>query len=266
MIVDADALDRITAIERADGQPLENGVRTAISNFITGCKTDGIWNSLKRCTILMGARTLSGALVDLKTGTTVATNNLFVPADYDRKTGLLGDGRTKYIDSGHRNDADPQNSNHNAVYVTSLGTMGGGGSTPEEIKIYMGTGDNDGDNMIAYHNPGNVYIGERTLLIRNRATPQQNSYFQDAAVGFIGHSRSSSASFTQRTGKENCFTAFTSNRPNQESIRVFARGSAGIANPSDARISFYSIGEAINLVALESRVEALSGAIAGAIL
>jgi len=265
MIVDADALDRITAIERADGQPLENGVRTAISNFIAGCKTDGIWNSLKRCTILMGARTLSGALVDLKTGTTVATNNLFVPADYDRKTGLLGDGSTKYIDSGHRNDADPQNSNHNAVYVTSLGTMGGGvGSTSEEVKIYMGTGDNDGDNTIAYQNPGNV--GERTLLIRNRATPQQNSLFQDAAVGFIGHSRSSSASFTQRSGKANYTTAFISNRPNQNFIRVFARGSAGIANPSDARISFYSIGEAINLVALESRVEALSGAIAGAIL
>jgi hypothetical protein len=264
MIVDADALDRITAIERADGQPLENGVRTAISNFIAGCKTDGIWNSLKRCTILMGARTLSGALVDLKTGTTVATNNLFVPADYDRKTGLLGDGSTKYIDSGHRNDADPQNSNHNAVYVTSLGTYPDGGSTPEELKIYMGTGDNDGDNMIAYQNPGNV--NERTLLIRNRATPRQNSLFQDAAVGFIGHSRSSSAYFTQRSGKANYFTAFPSTPPNQEFIRVFARGSAGIANPSDARISFYSIGEAINLVALESRVEALSGAIAGAIL
>jgi hypothetical protein len=42
------------------------------------------------------------------------TNNGFIGigTDYVRKTGLVGNGSTKYLDSNRANNADPQNSNH----------------------------------------------------------------------------------------------------------------------------------------------------------
>jgi len=62
-VSDPDAQAYITAVETADGQALETAVRTAINNFVVGCKADGIWNAIKASCILAGARTLAGALV-----------------------------------------------------------------------------------------------------------------------------------------------------------------------------------------------------------
>ena len=63
--LDSDALIYINNVEAAEGQQLESGVRQAISDFVAGCKSDGIWNSLVSCCILAGARTLYGALIPL---------------------------------------------------------------------------------------------------------------------------------------------------------------------------------------------------------
>jgi hypothetical protein len=105
---DADAQTYITAVETADGQALETATRYAINNFVIGCKQDGIWSAIKASCILAGARTLSGALVPLVG--TAPTNFNFVSGDYNRKTGLVGDKSTKYLDSNRNNNADPQNS------------------------------------------------------------------------------------------------------------------------------------------------------------
>jgi hypothetical protein len=63
--LDADAAAYIAAVEAADGQALEAGVRWNIDQFVRGCKADGIWTAIKASCILSGARTLSGALVPL---------------------------------------------------------------------------------------------------------------------------------------------------------------------------------------------------------
>jgi hypothetical protein len=94
---DADAQAYITAVETADRQALEAGVRTAINDFVVGCKADGIWDAIKASCIMAGARTLTGALVPLKG--TAPTNYNFVPGDYNRKTGLVGDGSSKNLNS-----------------------------------------------------------------------------------------------------------------------------------------------------------------------
>ena len=97
---DADALAYITVVETADGQALEDGVKIAINNFIIGLKTDGIWESIKASVIMAGARTLNGALVPLKGP--APTNFNFVAGDYNRKTGLKGNGSTKYMDTNYK--------------------------------------------------------------------------------------------------------------------------------------------------------------------
>ena len=51
---DADATAYIAAVEAADGQALEAGVKTAINTFVVGCKADGIWTALKASCIQIG--------------------------------------------------------------------------------------------------------------------------------------------------------------------------------------------------------------------
>jgi hypothetical protein len=113
---DSDASTYIDAVETADGQALETGVRVAINDFVLGCKQDGIWNAIKASCILAGARTLSGALVPLVSTMPSPTNYNFVAGDYNRKTGLIADGSTKYLDSNRNNSTDSQNSKHIAAY------------------------------------------------------------------------------------------------------------------------------------------------------
>jgi hypothetical protein len=90
-----------------------------------GTKADGtFWDALKASCILCGARTLAGALVPLAGA--APTNNNFVDADYNRETGLKGDGSTKYLDSNRANNADPQDDQHVCVYASALPDTPGG--------------------------------------------------------------------------------------------------------------------------------------------
>jgi hypothetical protein len=121
---DPDAQAYLQAVEAADGQALEFEVARAIDNFVLGCKADGIWNAIKASCILAGARTRLGALTPL-VGTAPTSFN-FVDGDYNRKTGLVGDGSTKYLDSNRNNNADPQDSKHLFSYFTQVVTTSRG--------------------------------------------------------------------------------------------------------------------------------------------
>ena len=127
-VADADTLAYIASVQTADGQDLEDSVKFAYEDFIVGCKADGIWTALQASCILAGARTLSGALIPLVG--TAPTNNNFVSGDYNRKTGLLGNGSTKKLNSINNNTL-AQNNNHIYIRVTdedrraaSAGLMG----------------------------------------------------------------------------------------------------------------------------------------------
>jgi hypothetical protein len=108
---DPDAEAYIAAVEAADlaadptAEPLETATKVAIHSFVKGCKADGIWPAIKASCILAGARTLNGALVPL--AGTAPTNFNFISGDYNRKTGLVGDGSTKYLDSNRNDTSEP---------------------------------------------------------------------------------------------------------------------------------------------------------------
>jgi hypothetical protein len=211
----------------------------AINTFITGCKADGIWDAIKACCILAGWDSLNGALVPLKGA--APTNFNFVSGDYNRQTGLVGDGTTKYLDSNRNNNADPQDNNHNAVYVRTAGTV---------TRAYMGA--SAATNSVGDNNLG-CNIGSNTIFARNRNSSSGNINGANT-TGFMGTSRASSASYTIRVANANT-TAFTvSQTPFNNNISIFASGGSVISN---ARLAFYSIGEALDLAQLDSRVTTL---------
>jgi len=246
-IADADTKDYLSRVHAAEGQTLEPTVALAIEAFVVGCKADGTWAAIKASCILAGARTLQGCLVPLVGA--APTNFNFVFGDYNRKTGLVGNGSTKYLRSNRNNNADPQNSKHLSAYISNLSTI--------QASLYLGCG--------AVGGTGRSGINQITVTsqfaVRNNngataSTPSQTT-------GFVGTTRSQSADFQVRVAGATAVTTATSETPMNENIGVFAQSTA--ANYSDARLAFYSIGESLDLALLDARVTTLINAFAAAI-
>jgi hypothetical protein len=247
---DPDAAAYITAVETADGQSLEPAVKVAIHSFVKGCKADGIWPAIKASCILAGARTLTGALVPLTGTAPTNVSGLFVPADYDRKIGLLGNGSTKHLDSNRAGNADPQDNNHNSFYLSSIPT----GSVNQEI---LGNTTSSGGNIIQ------TASNNTTYNVRNRSgTGAATSVSVTASTGLIGVSRSASASFLFRAkGVTSSPIAQTSQTPLSTTLKVFR----GLTLYTNSRLAFYSIGESLDLALLDTRVTDLINAFGVAI-
>lgn len=247
---DPDAVAYIAAVEAADaanGQSggLETATKMAINAFVKGCKADGIWPALKASCILAGARTLSGALVPL---VGVAPTNVgpFVSGDYNRKTGLVGNGTSKYLDTNRADNADPQNSIHLSVYGSSVSTG--------PANYYIGSG------ISTHIRTGNARCRDNTVDLP----------FTDA-VGFKGIARSSNATFSLRVSATNSSITSTSSAGSSQKHHVFKRADS-TGQYIDARLAFYSIGEYLpdgptktGLQLLDERVTALITAFGSAI-
>jgi hypothetical protein len=240
-LTEPEAVSYVAAVEAADGQELEFGVARAINDFVLGCKTDGIWDAIKACNILAGARTLNGALVPLVKQPADSAPARFGTEggwNYNRETGLQGNGTDSYIDSGRNNNADPQNNNHNSSFVTTLGN-GAVISSATGITV-------TGTNLAGSTN------------IRNRA---DSSPSFTLVSGFVGHSRFQSDSFSYRNSGATLSASIASQSPDPTNVLVLASAS----NRGTHRIAFYSIGEALDLTKLDTRVSALITAIGAAI-
>jgi hypothetical protein len=249
---DPDAEAYIAAVEAADeaASPgigaLETATKVAIHSFVKGAKADGFWPAIKASCILAGARTRLGALTPL-VGTAPTSIN-FVDGDYNRKTGLVGDGSTKYLNSNRLSSADPQNSFHLSLFVSTAASSGTqmyiGGQTTVPNDIYR-----DGANL-------NVRSREGSAVYTNKG----------GTTEFIGHSRAVSAIFTSRIEGSTQSNSSPSNSSSGVNIFVFARNSNGsLSLPTDARLAFYSIGESLDLALLDARVTDLINAFAAAI-
>jgi hypothetical protein len=252
-LYDTDAAAYITAVEAADGQALETGVRDAINAFVLGCKTDGIWNAIKASCILAGARTLAGALVPLVG--TAPTNFNFVAGDYNRKTGLVGNGSTKYLNSNRNNNADPLNSKHIAVYATTL-------NTETTSRAYIGATNVTGSQIFT----GFTGAGAGRLSTRlHDGTTTTSTANLHTATGLFAASRNNSSNYTVRGSSTNQTITFASSGQEPFNIFIFARGIPSPQLYADARLAFYSIGESLDLALLDARVTALVNALAVAI-
>jgi hypothetical protein len=239
----------LNAVAVADGEQLEPAVKKAINDFVVGCKRDGTWSAIKASCILMGARTLSGALTPLVGS--APTNNNFVSGDYDRKTGLVGNGSTKYLNTNRANNADGQDDHHQSVYLFSTSVTAS--------RSFIGAGGGSA---------GSTSIGSSGTLpggfVRSRST---SSNATTLGAGFNGSSRSSSSTVSFRgAGTTSSITLASSGNASGNTF-VFARenGSGSAETYTDARLSFYSIGSSLTLSLLDTRVSALYTAIGAAI-
>ena len=252
-ITDPDALIYIDKIEKVDGQNLEYDVAKAINDFVVGCKTDGIWDAIKACCILAGARTTNGALVPLVGAAPDPYNfDLVDDTDYDRKTGLQGNGSTKYLDSNRLASAQPQNSVHIAVYGATIQT--------NTTNMLIGALSNDAAQRATLFPASATQLYCQLHFGGNYAATHTS-----LASGFIGGNRSNSTEITTRAAGTSITGNATSTPPPAVDYFIFARNFNGPSQYSTSRLAFYSIGEALDLAALDTRVSTLITAIGAAI-
>jgi hypothetical protein len=257
---DPEAAAYIQSIEAADGQPLELAIKTAYETFIVGCKADqslvaGVSNfaAIKASCILMGARTLAGALVPLVG--TAPTNVGFTGGNYNRTTGLLG-GSSRTLTT-RSNAADPQNNRHIALLF---------GAMPTTVSGVMGTESNGTPGSSGlYVNPADGALVARLSssgAVQNNFTNFGGSI--DFGQLFLGAVRETSGSISIRAGQTSQTFTVASQTPEDLPLNIFA-GFAIAQNSANARIRFFSIGEAANLTSLESRVLTLRDSITAAL-
>ena len=221
----------------------------AIDAFVKGTKADGTWDSIKACCILAGWDSLDGCLVPLKGP--APTNNNFAEADYNRETGLVGDGSQTYLDTNRANDADPQDDKHVSAYISTVPSNAG--------TVYIASA---GRNIVG---STSFFRGSVTTNwgVNRPSTASVSDVLNADLIGFAGMSRFQAANFLYRAnGATTTSTAFPSGTPDPGDLFVMSDGSS---YHSDARIAFYSIGESLDLAALDTRVSALITAIGAAI-
>jgi hypothetical protein len=245
---DPDAAVYVAAVEAADGEALETATKVAIHSFVKGCKNDGIWPAIKASCILAGARTLAGALVPLVGTAPTNVGGLFVSGDYNRKTGLVGDGSTKYLDTNRNNNADPQNSKHISLWVSTI-------ATTSPIPAYVGGAGVSGSTQI---------LDSAGLLYRVNSSSGETAGAA-FATGFTGISRASSASSTNRSSGATRVSNVSSAAPTDEALLLYIRNNLLGVSYANARIAFYSIGESLDLALLDARVTDLINAIGASI-
>jgi hypothetical protein len=248
---DPDAEAYIAAVEAADEAEspgvgaLETATKVAIHTFVKGCKADGIWPAIKASCILAGARTRLGSLTPL-TGPTPTSFN-FVDADYNRKTGLVGDGSTKYLTSGtvpNFNAADC----HGAVYR----------STAEGYnqQVFSNNTTNVASLRIKTTATARRYRGHGTNLDVTDASIA-NGFAAVAVLPNLDRQARHAATTTT-------FGAGVAVSAGAGSFWLFS--AAGGGSPfSTARLAFYSFGTSTNLTLLDTRVTDLINAFGAAI-
>jgi hypothetical protein len=239
--VDPDAADYFARIAAA-GSSISVDNKAAVDAFVRGCKTDGIWAAIKASCLLAGPDDLTGALVPL--GGSAPTNFNFVAGDYNRVTGLLGNGTTKYLDSNRNNNADPQNSKHVALWINSIAT-----TSPNPT--YMGGDAASGSTQI-------LDLGTFSYRVNSLAGETSGVVM---ATGFCGINRASSASSTNRSSGATRTSIVASATPISGNQFVFRRSNLAGVSYANARLSFYSIGESLDLALLDARLTTLMSAL-----
>jgi hypothetical protein len=252
---DPDAAAYLRAVEAADGQALETPVKRAVDDFIKGCKADGIWDAIKACCLLCGPRTLAGALVPLRGDAPTAYGG-WASGDYDRSTGLTGNGTSLYLDANRVSADEAQNDRHISVYATSAASNN---------EAWIGSIDRTASpasaNQIFWR------LTPQHFLINASSLNATATDVYSGSETLVAVSRNSSDTQTARAMGIDYEDSIDSVVPSSLEQYVFARNDTdSTPDYSDATFAFYSFGSHISdLAALESHISAYVTAIGAAV-
>jgi len=256
-----DYIDRVIAADVAagNGSGLETATQNAIAAFIDNLIADGLLgtsggvisqasSAIKAACIMAGARTLSGALVPLVG--TAPTNNGFTSGDYNRKTGLKGNGSSKYLVTNRLLNADPQNDIHLSVFKSD--------DISAANPYYIG-GYNAAATVV-------TAVGQNGLFVNSAIL---TAFAANSGAGLHGASRSSSSSVLIKRPGAAVATDSSASSSGTLAFSPFvftlnADGSPG-GQFSASSLTWYSQGLSLSFASLDDRISTLMAALSAAI-
>ena len=262
-------INRVIAADAAAGNSsgLEYEVTDAIDACLQSLVADGILgvsggalsqsaSLIKAGCFMMGARTLPGALVPFAADMPAPTNFNFVAENYNRRTGLGDPGNvSKYLNSNRNNNTESLTSVSISVYVTTAPSL----NSSAFIGVASGGTAPGSDVHIGRLDANNIFS-----RVRNSARTDTSTA---VLTGLVGASRGDSSSYLVRSANVTLSVSQAVNSNlNSFPHFVFSRNINGnVDGVTNARLSFYHIGSALDLAVLDARITALSNAIQAAI-
>jgi hypothetical protein len=219
--LDLDAENYIQRVEVADGQALEDGLKTIISELFVSLKSANILSTFQVANLLAGPRTLPGNLVPLLPSLSAQTA-LGTVSDWvvNRKNGLTGNGTNNSINTNLDNSNTQQNSKHVCYGTSALSTNGS--------DRYVSTSLVTGATRL-----GSVGTSGFSRLCTTTADTFT------ASTGFTCATRTNSASYNLLTGSSVLTFTQPSQAMNPSPTHVFSQPNAAFCNPT---IQYYIIG------------------------
>lgn len=218
------------------GDPVPTAYKEAISDYITELKAvSGLWDNITQLVITAGATTIFTSLIPVK-GSFPSGINL-VNGDLGIKTGIKGNGSTKYIQSGYTTVVGTsQNDFHMYGYYTEMPT------TNATALFGQGGATTSGGTMILYGTGAN----NTSIKCRNSAA---DTVTGNTGVGGYGVNRNASANYQAKRASTTSTITRTSQAPPARRIHLLARTGNSDDNPanhSDARLLLWTIGGGIS--------------------
>jgi hypothetical protein len=204
----------INAVVAAGGS-VTSTTQAAVDNFVTGCKSDGIWTKLSGGLILpFASDDFSGVFVPLAapSGATL-TNNNFLSSDYSLSTGL-----------------DPGASNTGKCITTNINFESLGSSTSIQISSYQRV-VRSGTNTLACSDPVetsnrvNFHAGYSDVDYWDAFSVNSGGRinFSTGSAGLVSGSRTSGGSAIYRRGTERVSTTGSDGTfPTGKKLLIFA--------------------------------------------
>lgn len=246
-----------------DAQKMEEAVKVAVNKFIIGCKKDEIWQCFTDCYLFIGPRTINGLLNIALHGANPnewhvdnSTGHNFVQSDYDRRTGLKGDGTSKWLRTPRVNNIFAQNNHHRAAWVSSVGTG----------PIFAGGVNQAGSTYVDWI-PG--YGGIRHGFTTNVKTVSGNDALTSSG-GFVGFNRSNASNYQYIVPGASGIVNEASQAPWMEPVEILGASieqsvNYAVVSRGTHRLAFYSHGSSLDLDKLKYRVTLLISQIQAAI-
>ena len=207
----------------------------AIDRFVRTLKSGGLYDDIGSAAIMAGWTNLAGALYPLKGA--APTNNGFLAADLDAAIGLKGNGSSKYLDSNRLDTADPVDDSHLSVYASTL-------TSASITGFYISAGPDF---------PFDIYAPSGACRMRN-GSEVSASHLR----GVLAHSYLGATLSTVAGGAVTPHAVASRSATGSVPIFLFRRNNvAGSGFYTDATLSWYSIGSATDLAALDSAVSTL---------
>lgn len=240
---DADAILWAQKIEQADQLLLPRAIKVLMSDHVAALKDQNLWSSIQRSAYFFLGQTLAGALRSMKGTDPVGVN--LVSGDFNRATGIKGDGSSKNIRLECLANDTAQDSVHLLADFTENPTV------DNIAALGYGLGGDGALNIIWRNNPRWQYRG-RVNTVATGTT--------GTTTGIAGINRASSTTYTPyRNGVAEAEQTVTSQTP-AANAPLYLLGSSAIIF-SNARARWYSYGDSLNVPTYITLVQSFRDAV-----